>query len=374
MALKQAGFDDFVILERAGDLGGTWRDNTYPGCACDIPSVLYSWTAEQNPRWSQAFAGQQEIWDYMEDVVARHDLARHIRLHSEVLSMRWDTDGQRWEAETSQGTFTADVAVSAVGALADPAIPDLPGLDTFNGNVFHSARWDHDHDLTGRQVAVVGTGASAIQFVPEIQPRVKRLHLFQRTPPWVMPRVNPAIPEEWKQRFAEHPKLQHALRTAVFSLFESFHAMFTHPRLSKLTERRARGHIARQVADPVLREQLTPDLPPRLQAHPRLERLVPGDLLRERRHRERRDREVTPTGIVDDDGVEHEVDTIIFGTGFKVTDPPIGHRVTGPDGSDARGEPGRGAPRPTSASPSPASRTSSCCSAPTRASATTRCC
>jgi cation diffusion facilitator CzcD-associated flavoprotein CzcO len=333
MALKRAGFDDFVILERAGDLGGTWRDNTYPGCACDIPSVLYSWTAEQNPRWSQAFAGQQEIWDYMEDVVARHDLARHIRFDCEVLSMRWDADTQRWEAETSQGPFTTDVAVSAVGALADPAIPDLPGLDTFTGKVFHSARWDHDHDLTGRRVAVVGTGASAIQFVPEIQPRVERLHLFQRTPPWVMPRANPAIPEEWKRRFAEYPKLQRALRTAVFSLFESFHAMFTHPRLSKLTERRARAHIARQVSDPVLREQLTPtyrvgckrilgsnDWYPAI-CSANVDIVSAGI------------REVTPTGIVDGDGVEHEADTIIFGTGFKVTDPPISHRVRGPDGT-----------------------------------------
>jgi len=337
MALEQGGFDDFVILERAGDLGGTWRDNTYPGCACDIPSVLYSWTAEQNPRWSQAFAAQQEIWEYMQEVVARHDLARHIRFDCEVQSMRWDSDGQRWEAKTSRGMITADVAVSAVGALADPTIPDLPGLESFKGKVFHSARWDHDRDLTDRHIAVVGTGASAIQFVPEIQPHVKRLHLFQRTPPWVMPRANPPIPEAWKQRFAEHPKLQRALRTAVFSLFESFHAMFTHPRLSKLTERRARGHIARQVADPALREQLTPAY------RVGCKRILGSNDWYPAICSENVDivsvgiEKVTPTGIVDDHGVEHEVDTIIFGTGFKVTDPPISHRVTGPDGTTLAG-------------------------------------
>ena len=333
MALNRAGFDDFVILERAGDLGGTWRDNTYPGCACDIPSVLYSWTAEQNPRWSQAFAGQEEIWDYMREVVARHDIARHIRFDCEVLSMRWDGEREHWEIETGQGTITAGVAISAVGPLADPAIPDLPGLDSFRGKVFHSAHWDHDHDLNDREVAVVGTGASAIQFVPEIQPRVKRLHLFQRTPPWVMPRVNPPVPEEWQRRFERHPKLQRAVRTAVFSVFESFHAMFSHPRLSKLTERRARGHIARQVADPALRERLTPTY------RVGCKRILGSNDWYPAICSENVDivsagiREITPTGIVDRDGIEHAVDTIIFGTGFKATDPPISHRVSGPDGS-----------------------------------------
>jgi cation diffusion facilitator CzcD-associated flavoprotein CzcO len=332
MALEQAGFHDFVILERAGDLGGTWRDNTYPGCACDIPSILYSWTAEQNPGWSQAFAGQQEIWDYMREVVARHDLARHIRFNSEVLSMRWDDDRRRWKLETTQGTITADIVVSAVGALADPAIPDLPGLEIFQGNVFHSARWDHDYDLNGREVAVIGTGASAIQFVPEIQPQVKRLHVFQRTPPWVLPRANPAIPNSWRRRFEQHPRLQKAIRAAVFSLFESFHVMFTHPGLTRLTERRARRHIARQVPDPALREKLIPSY--RLGCkrilgsddwYPALTAgnvdVVTAEI-----------REITPNGILGHNGIEHPADAIIFGTGFQVTDPPISHRVFGPDG------------------------------------------
>src|SRR3984893_1309407 len=164
MALKESRIEDFVVFERAGDLGGTWRDNTYPGCACDIPSVLYSWSAEQNPSWSRAFAGQQEIWDYMHEVVSRHDLARHIHLNHEVTRMRWDEERSVWEIETNQGAVTADVAIAAVGALADPAIPRLPGIERFRGRVFHSARWDHGYELSGRDVAVVGTGASAIQF------------------------------------------------------------------------------------------------------------------------------------------------------------------------------------------------------------------
>ena len=332
MELKRAGIEDFVVLERAGDLGGTWRDNTYPGCACDIPSVLYSWSAEQNPGWSRAFAGQQEIWDYMREVVARHDLAGHLRFEHEVTSMRWAEAEQRWEIETSQGPLTADIAVSAVGALADPKIPAVEGLERFRGSVFHSARWDHDRDLTGREVAVIGTGASAIQFVPEIQPRVHRLHLFQRTPPWVMPRVNPDIPERWRRRFAMHPGALHAFRRAVFSLLESFHVMFTHPRLSRVSERRARRHIARQVADPIVREQLTPNY--RLGCkrilgsndwYPAIcsgnVEIVSDGI-----------REITEDGIVDRRGVEHRVDTIIFGTGFQVTDPPISHRVTGREG------------------------------------------
>jgi len=333
MALKQAGVDDFVVLERAAELGGTWRDNTYPGCACDIPSVLYSWSDEQNPRWSRAFAGQPEIWDYMRGVIAGKGLGPHLRFNHEVESMRWDEDEQRWEIETSEGPLTAEIAISAVGALADPKIPDLKGRDRFRGTIFHSARWNHDHDLTGREVAVIGTGASAIQFVPEIQPHVGKLHLFQRTPPWVLPRANPRIPARWQRRFERHPNTLDALRKAVFSLLESVHVMFRHPRLARLSERRAKRHIARQVADPELRRRLTPnyrlgckrilgsgDWYPAITAD-NVE-IVSGGI-----------EKLTESGIVDDQGIEHRVDTIIFGTGFHVTDPPISHRVTGPHGA-----------------------------------------
>jgi cation diffusion facilitator CzcD-associated flavoprotein CzcO len=330
--LRSAGIEDFVVLERADDLGGTWRDNSYPGCACDIPSVLYSWTKEQNPRWGSAFAGQAEIWDYMRDIVSRHDLGRHLRYRHEVLELRWLSDLAQWEIDTAQGTLTADVVVSAAGALADPSIPALPRLESFRGTTFHSAHWNHDHDLRGRRVAVIGTGASAIQFVPEIQPEVGRLTVFQRTPPWVTTRSNPDIPARWRRRFERHPRLLAAARRVVFGLQESLHVGFKHPRLMKVLERSARRHLERQVPDPGLRAKLTPDY--RLGC----KRILGSDTWYPALCAENVEvvtagiGSITPDGIRDADGIEHPVDTIIFGTGFQVTDPPISHRVQGPHG------------------------------------------
>jgi cation diffusion facilitator CzcD-associated flavoprotein CzcO len=332
IALRQDGIDDFVVLERAGDLGGTWRDNTYPGCACDIASVLYSYSDDQNPAWSRAFAEQPEIWAYMRDVARRHEVAAHMRYEHEVLEARWDAGSDRWQIRTTAGDFTAEILISATGALADPVIPDLPGLDRFAGRVFHSARWDHDHDLTGRRVAVVGTGASAIQFVPEIQPRVAHLDLFQRTPPWVLPRGNPAIPQSWRRRLARRPALLSRVRQAVFSLYESFHYGFKHPAVMKLVERRARAHIVRQVSDPRLAAKLTPDY--RLGC----KRVLGSDAWYPALCQENVEvvtsaiAEITPDGIVDVHGAHHAVDTIIFGTGFQVTDPPVSHRIRGRGG------------------------------------------
>jgi cation diffusion facilitator CzcD-associated flavoprotein CzcO len=332
MALKEDGHHDFVVLERADDLGGTWRDNSYPGCACDIPSVLYSFTDEQNPGWTRAFAPQPEIWAYMQDVARRHELDSHFRYGHEVTAADWDEDRQLWAIETTGGELTAEILISATGALADPTIPPLKGLENFRGRVFHSARWDHDHDLRGRQVAVVGTGASAIQFVPEIQPEVAGLHLFQRTPPWVLPRENPRVPEGWRARFARHPRLLGVARRAVFSLLESFHFGFRHPAVMRVAESRARRHIASQVSDPVLREKLTPDY--RLGC----KRILGSNTWYPALCAENVEvvttaiREVTENGIVDADGHEHAADTIIFGTGFQVTDPPISHRVRGRSG------------------------------------------
>jgi cation diffusion facilitator CzcD-associated flavoprotein CzcO len=344
IALRQEGIDDFVVLERAEDLGGTWRDNSYPGCACDIASVLYSYTDEPNPKWSRAFAGQGEIWDYMHEVAARHDVASRMRFDHEVLDAAWDDETDRWEIRTSQGDYTAEMLISAAGALADPSIPDLPGLSRFEGTVFHSARWNHDHHLHGRRVAVVGTGASAIQFVPEIQPQVEHLDLFQRTPPWVLPRGNPAIPQSWQRRFARHPKLLSLARDAVFSLYESFHLGFKHPAVMKVVERRARAHIEEQIADPELRAKLTPDYRlgckrilgsdawyPTL-AQPNVDVATAGIA------------EVTESGIVDADGVHHEVDTIIFGTGFHVTDMPVAERIRGRAG-ESLSDAWQGSPR-----------------------------
>ena len=179
--LKQAGFEDFIILERASDVGGVWRDNTYPGCACDVPSHLYSFSFAPNPGWTRSFSPQPEIWDYLRECARRYGILPRLRLGHEVRAAAWDDARRRWRVETSRGTWTADVLIAVAGPLSEPSIPALPGLDRFEGTAFHSASWDHD--LTGRQVAVIGTGASAAQFVPETQPRVGRLRIFQRTAP-----------------------------------------------------------------------------------------------------------------------------------------------------------------------------------------------
>jgi cation diffusion facilitator CzcD-associated flavoprotein CzcO len=200
--LRQAGVTDFVILERAAAAGGTWRDNTYPGCACDIPYHLYSFSFAPNPDWAHSFSRQPEIWDYLEHITDRYGLRGHLRLGTEVAEARWDADLARWQLRTAHGDLTADVVISAAGPLSEPRLPDIPGLAEFPGEVFHSARWNHGARLGGQRVAVVGTGASAIQIVPELQPQVASLVLSQRTPAWVLPRRDRVItrPERWIYR------------------------------------------------------------------------------------------------------------------------------------------------------------------------------
>lgn len=333
ITLRRDGHSDFVVLERASELGGTWRDNSYPGCACDIPSVLYCYDDAPNPNWTRAYASQPEIWAYMRDVAARHDIAGHMLYDHEVTSADWDAEAQRWNVQTTQARFTAEVLISATGALADPSIPDLPGLDQFTGRVFHSARWAHDHDLKGRRVAVVGTGASAIQFVPEIQPLVDHLDIFQRTPPWVLPRGNPDIPRRWRSLFRRSPRALELARGAVFSLQEATHFGFRHPKVMRLIERRVRAHIAKEVSDGELRAKVTPDYS--LGCKRVLGSNVWYTAICQENVAVVTDgvRQVVADGIVDTAGIHHPADTIIFGTGFQVTDPPISHRVRGRDGT-----------------------------------------
>src|SRR5215204_2408929 len=192
--LKKAGRNDFVILEEADDVGGTWRENTYPGCACDIPSHLYSFSFEPNPDWTRQYPSQQEIWDYLRRCTHKYGLEPHIRFRTRMACAEFDDASATWLLTTDGGeTIRARALVGAFGPLHHPAIPDLPGLDRFAGTTFHSARWDHDYDLAGKRVAVIGTGASAIQFVPKIAPKVAHLQIFQRTPPWIMPKPDREI-------------------------------------------------------------------------------------------------------------------------------------------------------------------------------------
>jgi cation diffusion facilitator CzcD-associated flavoprotein CzcO len=335
--LRASGSEDFVVLERASDLGGTWRDNSYPGCACDIPSVLYCYRDEPKPDWTRAYAPQAEIWDYIRGVVARHDLERFVRFEHELTHATFDEERDRWEIEVHGPAgevhrLTASVLISGCGALADPVIPALAGIEDFAGTVFHSARWNHGHPLEGRDVAVVGTGASAIQFVPEIQPRVGRLTLFQRTPPWVLPHTNPDVPVAWREHLARRPRLQALARGAVFSAQEALHAAFQHPRLARVIEQQGRANIKRHVSDPELRARVTPDFRLGCKRILRSNTWYPALTQDNVEVVSSGIREVVPDGIVDRHGVRHPADTIILATGFHVTDPPIADRIQGREG------------------------------------------
>ncbi|MER8030963.1 NAD(P)/FAD-dependent oxidoreductase [Streptomyces bauhiniae] len=331
--LRREGITDFVVLERAGSVGGTWRDNSYPGCACDVPSHLYSFSFAPNPDWPRTFSGQEHIRAYLERVADDFGLRPHLRFDSEVKLMTWDADELRWNIETASGSLTADVVVSATGPLSDPKIPAIPGLDTFPGRVFHSARWDHDFDLRGKRVAMVGTGASAIQIVPSIQPEVDRLTVFQRTPPWVMPRMDRAIGTAERRLHQALPFTARLRRGLLWGIRELQVQAFTkHPDELGLVEQLAKRNMARAIKDPALRAKLTPDYRigckrillssayyPAL-AQPNVDVVASGVT------------EVRGSTVVAADGTETEVDAIIFGTGFHVTDMPIAERVVGVGG------------------------------------------
>src|SRR4051794_29793371 len=214
--LLESGETDIAVLERGDDVGGTWRDNTYPGCACDVPSHLYSFSFAPNPDWSRTYSTQPEIEDYLRRVARDSGVMDHVRLNTEVVSAVWDEDRALWRLDTSQGPLTADVFVVATGPLSEPSVPAIPGLDSFAGAVWHSARWNHEHDVTGERVAVIGTGASAVQFVPKIQPLAGRLTVFQRTPPWIMPRPDRRITRPERLVYRRLPLLQKLVRTFVY--------------------------------------------------------------------------------------------------------------------------------------------------------------
>lgn len=330
--LKKEGINDFIVFERADDVGGTWRDNTYPGCACDVQSHLYSFSFALNPDWSRMYSPQPEIWSYLQRCAKDYGILPHIRFRHEVRNASWDQSHQCWQIETSQGNFTADILVAGVGALCEPSYPQLQGIENFQGNAFHSARWDHDYDLTGRNVAVIGTGASAIQFVPAIQPNVGKLYLFQRTPPWIIPRQDRPITDFEHMLFRNFPLTQRLARMAIYLLREIFVVHFRHPRVMQLNSRIAARHLGKSIADPKLREKLTPkytvgckrilisnDYYPSL-CRPNVE--VVTDRIRE----------VRPNSIVSEDGSERQIDAVIYGTGFHVSDLPFAERVRGREG------------------------------------------
>ncbi|MGA2926486.1 MAG: NAD(P)/FAD-dependent oxidoreductase [Solirubrobacteraceae bacterium] len=331
--LKRAGIDDFAVLERADDVGGTWRDNTYPGCQCDVPSTLYSFSFAPNPAWTHTYPLQGEIWAYLRRVADEFGVTPHIRFDHPVVAAAWDQDSQRWALETPHGTLRAQVLVLATGLLSEPAIPSPVGLERFGATTFHSAAWDHKHELAGKRVAVIGTGASAIQFVPKIQPRVAQLQIYQRTPPWIMPHPDRPTTRVERAVWNAMPRSQHASRVAIWAARESLVlGLAIQPRLMGALEAAARAHLRAQISDPDLRRRLTPRY--RLGC----KRMLISDdyypALRESNVEliEAGVQEIRPRSLLAGDGSEREVDTIIFATGFRVTTPPFAAFVRGRDG------------------------------------------
>ena len=332
--LRKAGIHDFAILEKADRVGGTWRENTYPGAACDVPSHLYSYSFEPNPRWSRAYGMQAEILEYLEHCATTYGLRPHLRFDHAVHEARFDETTGTWRVTTNHGVLAARALLLGNGALHVPSLPDIPGLASFEGTQFHSARWNHEVDLTGKRIAVVGTGASVIQFVPQLAKRADRLHVFQRTPPWIVPKEDRVMSpsERWA---LEHVPAAHWLRrTGLYWRAEAHVLGFAYaPKLLALAEKLVLRSLAQQVPDPELRAKLTPsyrlgckrvlisnDYYPALQ-RPNVE-LVTAGIER-----------VTPRGVRTVDGVEREVDALILGTGFRVTEYLSSVTIIGKDGA-----------------------------------------
>ena len=320
--LKEAGNNDFIIFERANQVGGTWRDNIYPGCACDIPSHLYSFSFEMNPNWSSAYSAQKEILAYIIAFKDKHQLEAQIRYNTRIVKGVFDDENACWELTDQDGNVVRVRAViSAIGPLNVPNIPPIKGLENFEGAYFHSSEWDAEADLKGKKVAVVGTGASAIQIVPAIAPEVGQLSLFQRTAPWVLPRDDRPIGGFLKKLYQSIPPLQKLRRASLYWFFEyAGKALFSDNLVRKITKRMATKHIRKGIADPELRKKVTPPYEigckRRLLSddyYPALTRdnvaLVTDSI-----------QEIGPNGLLDNKGRLHEADVIIFATGFHVAD------------------------------------------------------
>ena len=332
--LKEAGFTNFHIFEKAEKVGGTWRDNTYPGVACDVPSHLYSYSFEPKADWSMVFSPGGEIQDYIEEVSRRHQLEEHLVFGAEMKSANWQDN--QWHLTFANGkTHQADFLINCMGGLHIPSYPDIPGKDAFTGTSFHTANWNHDHDLTGERVAVIGTAASAIQLIPEIVDNVAHLDVYQRTPNWIVSRPYMAYSDKWKQRFKRFPWLEKLHRLQIYLTFEMRFPLFRRDKFfSGRATRMFMKHLEAQVEDPELRAKLTPDYPigcKRILASdtyfPALQRdhvaLVTDGI-----------KEIRPEGIVTNDGTVRPVDTIIYATGFKPWDQMEGVTIKGKNGLD----------------------------------------
>jgi cation diffusion facilitator CzcD-associated flavoprotein CzcO len=333
--LRQTGVTDFVVLERADDVGGTWRDNRYPGAACDVPGQLYAYSFAPVPAWRSSLPAAEEIHTYLRRCVADFGLRAHLRLGSEVHDARWDEGEGRWHVRAGGRRYRCRFLLTATGLLSAPRIPDLPGLDTFRGTVCHTACWDTECEVTGRHVAVIGTGASAVQCVPHLAARARRLDVYQRTPPWVLPRLERPVPAVERSLYERSPRLRRLARAAAYWLRESWLLCFTGPLRHPVgtgVAALARLHLRRHVPERELRERLTPTY--RLGCkrvmmsntyYPALRRtnvdLVTDTITA-----------ITPDGVVTGDGRTRPADVLVLATGFATDRPPIARRITGRDG------------------------------------------
>lgn len=324
IALKAAGIDNFIILESASDLGGTWRDNTYPGIAVDITSFSYSFSFEQNPFWSRIFAPGHELQSYARHCAQKYGLTPHFRFNRRVKQARFDARRHTWQVETESGeTLTARYLISATGALTQPRIPDIPGIQSFRGKIMHTARWDHTHDVTNERVAVIGTGATAVQVVPTIAPRVAQMHVYQRTPIWIVPKPDAKIPPAFQEMFHRLPGVQSTVRLAsglATEMVMVFGVIYNKqlPNVVKRLEQLCLRHLENQVHDPIVRKKLTPDYGfgckrPSFSSEfylafnrPNVELVTEGI------------KSIDTNAIVTNDGKRREIDTLICATGFKV--------------------------------------------------------
>lgn len=331
--LEREGEQSYLILERGHTVGGAWRDNTYPGAECDVPSHLYSYSFSLNSNWTKAHAGQAEILDYIENVANVEGLNPNIRFNTNVDEVRWDEDRQLWVAISGDQIFEAPAIVMAVGYLSDAKFPDIPGLDAFQGELFHSAQWDHSVELSGKRVAVIGSGASAIQIIPEVAKEAGELVVIQRSAAYVTPRIDPHYTDAQKRMFSRRPELMKQIRDDMFWANEERYAQRRGtPSLVDTATKAALNHLANQIPAGPLREKLTPDYtigckrilksstyyPAFLQDNVTL---VTGGV-----------RAITPTGIMAQDGTEYDVDVIISATGFEATDIPMAYHTFGRDG------------------------------------------
>lgn len=331
IALKQMNTKRFLLLERAGEVGGTWRDNEYPGAACDVPSHLYSLSFFPKADWSRKYPTQPELYEYLKGIATAHELYPHIRFNETLISVTYLEGQKLWQVATTQGKYLTHSLIMGTGGLAEPKLPDIPGVDSFQGKTFHSARWDHAYDLTGKRVAVIGSGASAIQIVPELVKQAGQVTVFQRTPNWIIPRLDRPYTALEKTLFKYVPGARRLHRSSIYWGHEArVMGMVIHPALMQAFQKVAEFHIKRQVKDKRLREGVTPDY---LIGCRRI--LISNDwypALQADNCTLNTDgiRAITPTGIITAAGEAVDVDVIVYATGFYATENPIAQCVTGP--------------------------------------------